>query len=75
MKTVAKDSPRFESYPQERQSVIETFQLRKVYRTGFWMNQKITSLKGCSLTVYKGETFGILGPNGAGKTKIGRAHV
>ena len=70
MKTVAKDSPRFESYPQERQSVIETFQLRKVYRTGFWMNQKITSLKGCSLTVYKGETFGLLGPNGAGKTTL-----
>jgi ABC-2 type transport system ATP-binding protein len=44
--------------------------LRKVYRTGFWLNQKITSLKGCSLSVYQGETFGLLGPNGAGKTTL-----
>jgi ABC-2 type transport system ATP-binding protein len=41
-----------------------------VYRTGFWLNQTIESLKGCSLTVYRGETFGLLGPNGAGKTTL-----
>ncbi|NEO95962.1 MAG: ABC transporter ATP-binding protein [Moorea sp. SIO3G5] len=50
--------------------VVQTSQLRKVYRTGFWLNQKIESLKNCSLSVYQGETFGLLGPNGAGKTTL-----
>ncbi len=54
----------------DRKPVIQTYELRKVYRTGFWLNQKIPSLKSCSLTVYQGETFGILGPNGAGKTTL-----
>ncbi len=50
--------------------VVLTSELRKVYRTGFWLNQKVLSLKSCSLTVYQGETFGLLGPNGAGKTTL-----
>ncbi|MEM9927031.1 MAG: ABC transporter ATP-binding protein [Cyanobacteria bacterium P01_D01_bin.50] len=50
--------------------VILTSELRKVYRTGFWMNQKVVSLKSCSLKVYRGETFGLLGQNGAGKTTL-----
>lgn len=50
--------------------VVQTYELRKVYRTGFWLNQKIESLKSCTLTVYGGETFGLLGPNGAGKTTL-----
>lgn len=54
----------------ERIPVVQTSQLRKVYRTGFWLNQKIESLKNCTLTVYQGETFGLLGPNGAGKTTL-----
>ena len=54
----------------ERMVVVQTWNLRKVYRTGFWLNQKIVSLKNCSLTVYQGETFGLLGPNGAGKTTL-----
>ncbi|NET62568.1 MAG: ABC transporter ATP-binding protein [Symploca sp. SIO2E6] len=54
----------------EQRSVVETSQLTKVYRTGFWMNQKIASLKNCSLRVHQGETFGLLGPNGAGKTTL-----
>jgi len=49
---------------------IQTYELKKIYRTGFWLNQKIESLKGCSLSVYQGETFGLLGPNGAGKTTL-----
>ena len=57
--------PIFDSTP-----VVQTWNLRKVYRTGFWMNQKIESLKDCSLSVYQGETFGLLGPNGAGKTTL-----
>jgi ABC-2 type transport system ATP-binding protein len=50
--------------------VVQTSELTKVYRTGFWLNQKIESLKNCSLTIYQGETFGLLGPNGAGKTTL-----
>jgi len=44
--------------------------LSKTYRTGFWLNQTVHSLKNCSLTVRSGETFGLLGPNGAGKTTL-----
>ena len=55
---------------EETSCVIETWDLSKVYRTGFWLNQKIESLKACSLKVYPGETFGLLGPNGAGKTTL-----
>lgn len=54
----------------DRPSVIETFDLRKTYRTGFWQIQKVVSLKSCTLNVFEGETFGLLGPNGAGKTTL-----
>ena len=50
--------------------MVETFNLGKFYRTGFWMNQKIESLKNCTLAVSVGETFGLLGQNGAGKTTL-----
>ena len=50
--------------------MIQTQDLGKTYRAGFWLNQRVTSLRACSLTVYKGETFGLLGPNGAGKTTL-----
>ena len=58
------------SNPAKEMAAIETWNLRKVYRTGFWLNQKIVSLKNCSLRVYQGENFGLLGPNGAGKTTL-----
>jgi ABC-2 type transport system ATP-binding protein len=54
----------------EQVRTLEAWNLGKIYRTGFWMNQKVESLKNCSLTVYQGETFGLLGPNGAGKTTL-----
>lgn len=54
----------------DRPIVVKTEGLRKVYRTGFWLNQKIVPLKDCSLQVHQGETFGLLGQNGAGKTTL-----
>ncbi|MDY7006689.1 MAG: ABC transporter ATP-binding protein [Cyanobacteriota bacterium] len=59
-----------EAKKAEKLPVVQTTNLGKFYRTGFWMNQKIESLKSCTLTVYQGETFGLLGQNGAGKTTL-----
>lgn len=56
--------------PPARPAVVQTHELRKVYRTGFWLNQKVVPLQGCSLQVFEGETFGLLGQNGAGKTTL-----
>ncbi|BBD61744.1 ABC transporter-related protein [Nostoc sp. HK-01] len=69
MKSVV-DTAEAQPQPTDVPPVVATFDLRKVYRSGFWLNQKVVSLKGCSLTVYQGETFGLLGPNGAGKTTL-----
>ena len=57
-------------FPNNSTPVVQTWNLSKTYRAGFWMNQKIESLKSCSLSIYRGETFGLLGPNGAGKTTL-----
>jgi ABC-2 type transport system ATP-binding protein len=51
-------------------AAVQTYNLTKTYRTGFWLNKSITPLKDCTLTVQPGETFGLLGPNGAGKTTL-----
>ncbi|MBF2062868.1 MAG: ABC transporter ATP-binding protein [Calothrix sp. C42_A2020_038] len=69
MKSVA-DAPDLKLETQDNPPVVLTSELRKVYITGFFLNQKVESLKSCSLTVYRGETFGLLGPNGAGKTTL-----
>ncbi|MEB3292807.1 MAG: ABC transporter ATP-binding protein [Synechococcales bacterium] len=50
--------------------VIQTHNLSKTYRTGFWLVQRVRSLQNVSLTIYQGETFGLLGQNGAGKTTL-----
>ncbi len=63
-------SPVTDPIDTDRPIVVQTSDLCKTYRTGFWMTQKVTSLKNLSLTVYQGETFGLLGPNGAGKTTL-----
>jgi ABC-2 type transport system ATP-binding protein len=68
--TVLTEYPVFTQKVDAIELAIETNQLRKVYNTGFWLNQKVESLKPCSLRVYKGETFGLLGLNGAGKTTL-----
>lgn len=54
----------------DRSIVVQTQDLKKQYRTGFWLNQTVTPLKSCTLQVQQGETFGLLGPNGAGKTTL-----
>ncbi|MEM8638165.1 MAG: ABC transporter ATP-binding protein [Cyanobacteria bacterium P01_G01_bin.54] len=50
--------------------VLDIWELEKTYRTGFWLNKTVPSLKGVTLSVAAGETFGLLGPNGAGKTTL-----
>jgi ABC-2 type transport system ATP-binding protein len=69
MKSVA-DDPNSQLNRKDTPAVVLTSELRKVYRSGFWLNQKVVSLRNCSLTVHQGETFGLLGPNGAGKTTL-----
>ncbi len=54
----------------ERRVVIHIQNLHKVYRTGFLLNQRVSTLRGCSLDIWEGETFGLLGQNGAGKTTL-----
>jgi len=51
-------------------AAVETWNLSKTYKTGFWLNQKVTSLQNCTISIAAGETFGMLGPNGAGKTTL-----
>ncbi len=47
---------------------LETVELTKDYRLGFWRNRVRRALDGLNLRVEAGEVFGLLGPNGAGKT-------
>ncbi len=67
---IATETPNRSAPTYQVELAIETYQLRKVYRTGFWLNRQVESLKECTLQVEKGETFGLLGLNGAGKTTL-----
>jgi ABC-2 type transport system ATP-binding protein len=54
---------------QERQVVVETVQLTKIFRD-FWMRPKVKALDRVELQVRRGEIFGLLGPNGSGKSTL-----
>jgi ABC-2 type transport system ATP-binding protein len=49
-------------------SAIELEGVTKDYPTGFLHLRRVRALDGLSLTVERGEVFGVLGGNGAGKT-------
>jgi len=49
-------------------AAIETHDLTKDYRVGFWRPRPSRALDHLTLSVGSGEVFGFLGPNGAGKT-------
>ena len=49
-------------------AAIETQDLTKDYRVGFWRPRPYRALDRLNLTVERGEVFGFLGPNGAGKS-------
>jgi len=49
---------------------IETRDLSKTYRDGWFGRRRVPALNGVSLGVMRGEIFGLLGPNGAGKTTL-----
>jgi ABC-2 type transport system ATP-binding protein len=47
---------------------VETIELTKDYRLGFWRHRVKRALDRLDLRVEAGQVFGLLGPNGAGKT-------
>jgi ABC-2 type transport system ATP-binding protein len=46
---------------------VQTQNLSKVYKD-FWGRDKVRALEDLTLTINRGEVFGLLGPNGSGKS-------
>ena len=46
---------------------VQTEHLSKVYKD-FWGRDKVRALEDLTLTIHRGEVFGLLGPNGSGKS-------
>ena len=49
------------------ENVIELVDVRKTFRD-FWLRPTVAAVDGLSLSVRRGEVFGLLGPNGSGKS-------
>src|SRR3954451_1329937 len=49
------------------ESAVHTEHLTKIYKD-FWGRPKVRALDSLSLTINRGEVFGLLGPNGSGKS-------
>ena len=48
-------------------NIIELKDVKKTFRD-FWLRPTVNAVDGLSLSVEKGEVFGLLGPNGSGKS-------
>ncbi|MFA5221687.1 MAG: dipeptide/oligopeptide/nickel ABC transporter ATP-binding protein, partial [Methanoregula sp.] len=55
--------------------MIELENITKYYTQGFFRKQKMLVVDNVSLSIRKGETFGLVGESGSGKTTLGRIAI
>ena len=51
----------------DNQNIITLDNVRKTFRD-FWLRPTVAAVDGLTISVRKGEVFGLLGPNGSGKS-------